>query len=389
VSATQQNSLVNVKIGRRTGLSGFSFNGTIDEPRIYRRALTRAEIQTDMATAVGGGSPPPDTTPPGVPTGLGATAASASQINLAWAAASDNVGVTGYLVERCQGAGCGTFVQIATTTTTGFGDTGLIAGTSCSYRVRAADAAGNLGAYSSISSATTTQASDATAPSVPTGLGATAVGSTQINLAWTASTDNVGVTDYRVERCKGAGCSTFVQIATATTTSFNNTGLRRGTSFSYRVCAADAAGNLSAYSSVASATTSKRSPQEGGGAFLRTTFRESLPAFSRDGRWLAYSSDESGPDEALATEVARHRSFLKTLDAGSIPVASTMKGNSPLLQNRDGCFVFPASSATCLDDNSTPDQGAYFYLVRSATPNPPGSWGQHSDRTERSGGCLP
>src|SRR6185503_17406930 len=44
--------------------------------------------------------------------------------------------------------------------------------------------------------------SDATPPSDPTGLVATsAVG--QINLSWTASTDNGGVAGYRVERCQG------------------------------------------------------------------------------------------------------------------------------------------------------------------------------------------
>ena len=37
--------------------------------------------------------------------------------------------------------------------------------------------------------------------------------STQINLSWSASSDNVGVTGYRVERCQGAGCSNFVQVA--------------------------------------------------------------------------------------------------------------------------------------------------------------------------------
>jgi hypothetical protein len=62
---------------------------------------------------------------------------------------------------------------------------------------------------------------------------------------------------------------------------------------------------------------------------------------------------------------------------------------SPSASFTDGCFVFPASSVTCLEDSSTPDEGVYFYLVRSVTPNPPGSWGQHSDGTERSGGCLP
>jgi len=50
--------------------------------------------------------------------------------------------VTGYRVERCQGAGCTTFAQVATPTGTSFSDTGLAAGMSYSYQVRAADAAG-------------------------------------------------------------------------------------------------------------------------------------------------------------------------------------------------------------------------------------------------------
>ena len=50
-----------------------------------------------------------------MPGTLTATAASTTQINLGWAASTDNVGVTGYLVERCQGAGCTTFAQIGTT----------------------------------------------------------------------------------------------------------------------------------------------------------------------------------------------------------------------------------------------------------------------------------
>jgi hypothetical protein len=53
------------------------------------------------------------------------------------------------------------------------------------------------------------------------------------------------------------------------------------------------------------------------------------------------------------------------------------------------CSVVPVAGATCIDDPSIPVDGAYFYLVRSLTPNPPGSWGQRSDGTERLGGCLP
>ena len=89
---------------------------------------------------------------------------------------------------------------------------------------------------------------DTTPPSVPAGLSATAVSSTQINLSWTASTDNVGVTGYDVFR-------NGTQVGTTTTTSYQDTGLTAGTTYSYTVAAYDAAGNVSAQSTAASATT--------------------------------------------------------------------------------------------------------------------------------------
>jgi chitodextrinase len=169
---------------------------------------------------------------------------SATQVNLSWTASTDNVGVTGYQIERCTGASCTTYAQIATATGTTYNNTGLSASTTYRYRVRATDAAGNLSGYSSIANATTQAATDTQAPTTPTSLTATTTSSTQINLSWTASTDNVGVTGYRLERCQGVSCSTFAQIATLTTTTY-----------SYRVRATDAAGNLSGYSTTASATT--------------------------------------------------------------------------------------------------------------------------------------
>src|SRR5207244_3634405 len=130
-----------------------------------------------------------DTQPPTAPVGLTATAAGGSQVNLSWTAATDNLAVTGYLIERCQGAGCSTFGQVAAPagTATSYGDTGLTSGTSYSYRVRATDAAGNLGPYSNTSTATTT-APDTQPPTAPASLTATAAGGSQINLGWTAST---------------------------------------------------------------------------------------------------------------------------------------------------------------------------------------------------------
>ena len=203
--------------------------------------------------ASGSGNNSTDTAPPTAPTNLAATAASTTQINLSWSASTDNVGVTGYRVERCQGGGCSNFAQIATPTGTSFNDSSLLASTAYSYRVRATDSAGNLSGYSNTASATTQ--GDITPPSTPTNLTATAGSSSQINLSWTASTDNVGVTGYRVENCQGSGCSNFAQIATPAGTSFNDSGLLASTAYSYRVRATDAAGNLSGYSNTASATT--------------------------------------------------------------------------------------------------------------------------------------
>jgi concanavalin A-like lectin/glucanase superfamily protein/HYDIN/CFA65/VesB family protein/fibronectin type III domain protein/Big-like domain-containing protein len=106
--------------------------------------------------ATGTGVAVADTTPPTAPLTLAATAVGTNQINLSWAAATDNVGVTSYRVERCQEAGCTNFAQIATPTGLSYNDTtGLQVATTYSYRVRAADAAVNLSPYSNGASATT------------------------------------------------------------------------------------------------------------------------------------------------------------------------------------------------------------------------------------------
>jgi acid phosphatase type 7 len=90
---------------------------------------------------------------------------------------------------------------------------------------------------------------DTTPPSAPTNLSASAPSSTQVNLSWTASTDNVGVTGYRVYR-NGAFLAN-----TGTTTSFSDTTVAAGTTYSYQVSAVDAAANESAKSNSASVTT--------------------------------------------------------------------------------------------------------------------------------------
>jgi chitodextrinase len=199
--------------------------------------------------------PPTDTQAPTAPSNVTSTAVSSSQINLAWTGSTDNVGVTAYMVERCQGSGCTGFAQVGTVAGTTYSDTGLTAQASYSYRVRAADAAGNLSPYSNVTSATTLAVPDTSPPTAPGALTAIAVNGRQINLMWTAATDNVGVTGYLVERCQGVSCNAFAQVVTASGTTYNDTSVVPNTSYSYRVRATDAAGNVGPYSNVASATT--------------------------------------------------------------------------------------------------------------------------------------
>jgi hypothetical protein len=100
----------------------------------------------------GGGG---DTTPPTSPANLAANATSQSSITVTWNPATDNVGVTGYIVERCQGSGCSNFTQVGTPTASPFVDTGLTANTFYNYHARATDAAGNLSGWSNVVGATT------------------------------------------------------------------------------------------------------------------------------------------------------------------------------------------------------------------------------------------
>jgi glucose/arabinose dehydrogenase len=410
-------------------------------------------VGTTSATYTATYSLTADTTLPTMPSSLTGSVLSGTQISLSWPASTDNVGVTGYELERCEGVGCTNFALIATPTTTSYVDTNTTPGTSYSYRVRARDAVGNFSTYSSISTSTTappttnrttlftdpfnradnadlgaaytdsytgfttgkilsqrlvpsavgvaavehytggttpndqwsevtigaltsgvvaqvgthvrltnpttfsgyrcfaainqtnkagirrftagvstsigtndtttvwgvgdtlrceirgttiklyrvvgtvetllTSATDATYASGTTGIYAsvaaggavtnaqisrfsmggyslttdttppTAPGSPtasapsgiQINLSWPAATDNVGVTSYQVERCPGVGCTTFALIASPSTTGYLDTGLTPGTSYSYRVRAQDATGNVSPYSPIITATT--------------------------------------------------------------------------------------------------------------------------------------
>jgi len=187
------------------------------------------------------------------PGNLTATAVSGSQINLAWTDNASNE--TGFKIERKTPQSGGTYAEIASLAAniTGYSNLGLISGTSYFYRVRAFNAGGHS-AYSNEAEATTLS----NLPAAPNNLTATAVSTSQINLAWTDNASSE--TGFKVERKMGAS-GTYAEIASlgANITAYSNTGLTNATQYFYRVRAFNANGH-SAYSNEAEGTTSSIVP---------------------------------------------------------------------------------------------------------------------------------
>jgi peptidoglycan/xylan/chitin deacetylase (PgdA/CDA1 family) len=101
-----------------------------------------------------------------------------------------------------------------------------------------------------------------TQPGTPT---AKVVSSSEIDLSWGASSDNVGVTGYQVER-------NSVQIATPSGISYNDAGVSGNTSYTYTVRAVDAKGNVSADSNPVTATTPPGPPPPTCNGYVALTY---------------------------------------------------------------------------------------------------------------------
>jgi chitodextrinase len=132
-------------------------------------------------------------------------------------------------------------VMIAQTANTSYLDATVTGNTTYTYTVKAEDNAGNISAASVATTVTTPSLPDSQAPSRPTNVTAVLAGVTQVNLTWTASTDNSGVAGYNVLR-------NGVKVATVTTTSYGEANLTPGTTYQYTITAVDAAGNTSSAS---------------------------------------------------------------------------------------------------------------------------------------------
>ena len=213
------------------------FQGLIDEVRVYNRALTTAEIQSDMNRSVG----VVDTTPPSAPANLAGTG-STSSTSLTWDAATDDVGVVEYNVHRSNSPGFTPTPgnRIAQQPGRSYTDSGLALGFYY-YKVTAQDGAGNIGDPSNELKVFVT--GDTVAPSQPQGFAATGATATSVSTGWTASSDNVGVAGYRM-------FLDDVQAGTTQQTTFTFTNIPCASSHSFGVEAYDLAGNTSARSTL-------------------------------------------------------------------------------------------------------------------------------------------
>ena len=187
---------------------------------------------------------------PAAPSSLSATATSQTQINLSWTDNANNE--SGFYIDRATNSG---FTANLVTSSVGanvttLSATGLAAGTTYYFRVRAYNGSGSS-ANTNTASATTQSGS---VPAVPSGLTATATSQTQINLSWTDNASNE--TGFYLDRATNSGFTANLVTTTLgqNVTSSSATGLTASTTYYFRVRAYNANGS-SANTSTASATT--------------------------------------------------------------------------------------------------------------------------------------
>ncbi|MFE7132672.1 PQQ-dependent sugar dehydrogenase [Streptomyces sp. NPDC057638] len=323
---------MNVTVNGTPAATNLAFPGTGGWPT-WRNVTTGAALQAGAnkirATTASGDGPnldkltvtpsgPVDTERPGPPANLRKDKEpTASTVSLAWDAASDNVAVTGYdiyqhgqLMRQVNGSTLAATVE------------GLDPETSYDWTVFARDAASNVSvASNAVTIATLPAPPDTEAPTAPSGLRSPARTATSVDLAWTASTDNVRVTGYEIYR-------DGVLSSTSDTTTSTVAGLTANTPYAFKVRAYDLKGNTSAFSPEITVTTSGTQP--GGTPDPGTV---STLASGVDVGWgLSFLPDGSGVyTERNTFNVHRlTKSGQKTL-LGKVPNSQTTGGEGGLM----------------------------------------------------------
>ncbi len=169
--------------------------------------------------------PPQQTTPPSNPSTFTATAISDSSIRLSW---SKVEGASSYTLERKTGQGSYSQITAPTSPQTEHTDTGLRAGITYSYRIKASNKNGSSPGVET--SATTQNKPSGKVPATPTEFKVVGSTTNSIELSWKAAT---GASEYLLERKKGS--EPYAPVLTVTGTSYTDTSLNPATAYSYRL----------------------------------------------------------------------------------------------------------------------------------------------------------
>ena len=226
------------------GTSNVTFDFTLGSGTDTNVAGLGGDLLASVVNGSYSGTAVPDTTAPSSPGAPILSGITSTLINLTWTASTDNVGVTGYRLERCSGStACTTYAQIATPTANLYSDTGLTASTIYRYRVRAVDAAGNLSLYSTAANATTQAPPDTTPPTI-SGVSISGVTVSDVTISWT--TNELADTQVDYGLTTSYGNSTALNSSLVTSHSVTLSGLLAGTTYHYRVKSRDVVNNLTA-----------------------------------------------------------------------------------------------------------------------------------------------
>lgn len=293
-----------------------------------------------------------DAVAPSKPTNLHASSLLPTSVVLAWDACTDNMQVAGYRIYKNS-------VLAGTVTTTSYTDNTLISNTAYQYSVVAYDPSGNE-TMSDALSVTTPAVADTSAPTAPGNLRSTSVTSNSISLAWNASTDNVGVTGYRLYR----GTSLLV---TTTSLSYVNNGLTPNTTYQYYVVAVDAAGNVAASSTLTVSTSTDTTAPTAPGSLRSTTTTSSSAGLAwnassdnvgvayyrvyRNSVQIAQTTSLSYADNTVAASTSYSYSVRAYDVAGNYGTSSTLQVTTPAVSN-NGTATLSWTPPTQNSDNS-------------------------------------
>jgi len=184
-------------------------------------------------------------TAPTAPTALIATVISDSEIDLSWTAPTMGSSPITYTIQRATDAAFVYVVGEATQTTTTRASVSLSANTNYYYRVSASNSAGTSG-WSNSASATTQLPA-------PSGLLATTVSTSQVNLSWTGI--GSAAASYTIQIAADNTFGTILTTSSTTSTSFSSSGLPANSIRCYRVQAVTSGGAGGQYSNISCATT--------------------------------------------------------------------------------------------------------------------------------------